>query len=91
LAGCFRLPARPQPDRLYGGLVDSDHHRIGARAERNVEKELLEDLKEVASMIEGVVHHCTAMEADHQYVDSHGQSTVAFAFSGLPGFQLLPN
>lgn len=42
-------------------------------------------------MIEGVVHHCTAMEVDHQYVDSHGQSTVAFAFSGLPGFQLLPN
>ena len=36
---------------------------------------------EVASMIEGVVHHCTEMEVDRQYVDSHGQSTVAFAFS----------
>lgn len=45
---------------------------------------------EVASMIEGVVHHCTEMEVDRQYVDSHGQSTVAFAFSGLLGFQLLP-
>ena len=45
---------------------------------------------EVASMIEGVVHHCTQMEVDRQYVDSHGQSTVAFAFCRLLGFQLMP-
>lgn len=45
---------------------------------------------EVASMIEGVVHHCTEMEVDRQYVDSHGQSTVAFAFCRLLGFQLMP-
>lgn len=45
---------------------------------------------EVASMIEGVVRHCTEMEIDRQYVDSHGQSTVAFAFCRLLGFQLLP-
>src|SRR5512135_375267 len=45
---------------------------------------------EVASMIEGVVHHCTEMEVDRHYVDSHGQSTVAFAFSRLLGFQLMP-
>lgn len=45
---------------------------------------------EVASMIEGVIHHCTEMEVDRQYVDSHGQSTVAFAFSRLLDFQLLP-
>jgi TnpA family transposase len=45
---------------------------------------------EVASMIEGVVRHCTEMEVDRQYVDSHGQSTVAFAFCRLLGFQLLP-
>jgi TnpA family transposase len=30
-------------------------------------------------MIEGVVHHCTEMEVDRQYVDSHGHNTVAFA------------
>ena len=37
---------------------------------------------EVAAMIEGVIHHCTEMEVDRrQYVDSHGQSTVAFAGS----------
>lgn len=45
---------------------------------------------EVASMIEGVIRHCTEMEIDRQYVDSHGQSTVAFAFCQLLGFQLLP-
>ena len=45
---------------------------------------------EVASMIEGVIHHCTEMEIDRQYVDSHGQSTVAFAFCRLLGFHLLP-
>lgn len=45
---------------------------------------------EVASMIEGVLRHCTEMEVDSQYVDSHGQSTVAFAFCRLLGFQLLP-
>ena len=45
---------------------------------------------EVASMIEGVVRHCTELEVDRRYVDSHGQSVVAFAFTKLLGFQLLP-
>ena len=45
---------------------------------------------EVASMIEGVIRHCTEMEVDRQYVDSHGQSTVAFAFCRLLSFQLMP-
>jgi len=45
---------------------------------------------EVAAMMEGVLRHCTAMEVDRQYVDSHGQSAVAFAFCHLLGFQLLP-
>jgi TnpA family transposase len=45
---------------------------------------------EVASMIEGVIRHITEMEIDRQYVDSHGQSEVAFAFCRLLGFQLLP-
>ena len=45
---------------------------------------------EVASMIQGVLRHCTELEVDRQYVDSHGQSTVAFAFTKLLGFQLLP-
>ena len=45
---------------------------------------------EVASMIEGVLHHCTQMEVDRQYVDTHGQSVVAFAFCHLLGFSLMP-
>ncbi len=45
---------------------------------------------EVASMIEGVIRHCTEMSVDRHYVDSHGQSEVAFAFCRLLGFQLLP-
>lgn len=35
---------------------------------------------EVAGMIEGVLRHDTEMEIERQYVDSHGQSEVAFAF-----------
>ncbi len=41
-------------------------------------------------MMEGVLRHCTDMEINHQYVDSHGQSEVAFAFSDVLGFDLLP-
>jgi len=41
-------------------------------------------------MIEGVLRHCTDMEVDRTYVDSHGQSEVAFSFCKLLGFQLLP-
>lgn len=45
---------------------------------------------EAASMIEGVLRHCTDMEVNRQYVDSHGQTTVAFAFCHLLGFELMP-
>jgi TnpA family transposase len=45
---------------------------------------------EVAAMIEGVLHHCTDADIDRNYVDTHGQSAVGFAFCHLLGFQLLP-
>jgi TnpA family transposase len=45
---------------------------------------------EVAAMIEGVLRHCTDAEVQRQYVDSHGQSEVAFAFCHLLGFDLAP-
>jgi TnpA family transposase len=45
---------------------------------------------EVAAMIEGVLRHCTQMTVEKHYVDSHGQSEVAFAFTRLLGFRLLP-
>lgn len=37
---------------------------------------------EVASMIEGVIRHCTEMEIDRQYVDTHGQSVSPLRFPG---------
>ena len=45
---------------------------------------------EAAAMIAGVLRHCTEMVVEKNYVDSHGQSEVAFAFCHLLGFQLLP-
>jgi TnpA family transposase len=45
---------------------------------------------EVAAMIEGVIRHCTEMSVEKQYVDTHGQSFVGFAFCHLLGFRLLP-
>ena len=41
-------------------------------------------------MIEGLLRHDTEMEVEKNYVDSHGQSEVAFAFCRLLGFRLLP-
>ena len=45
---------------------------------------------EVAAMIEGVLRHDTEMDVEKQYVDTHGQSEVGFAFCHLLGFALLP-
>jgi TnpA family transposase len=45
---------------------------------------------EVAAMIEGVLRHCTEMTVDRQFVDSHGQSEIAFGFCELLNFALLP-
>ncbi len=45
---------------------------------------------EVAAMIEGVLRHCTSMKVEKNFVDSHGQSNVAFAFCHLLGFELMP-
>ncbi len=45
---------------------------------------------EVAAMIEGLLRHCTEMKVEKNYVDSHGQNEVAFAFCHLLGFQLMP-
>lgn len=41
-------------------------------------------------MIEGVLRHDTEMDIEKQYVDTHGQSEVGFAFCHLLGFELLP-
>jgi TnpA family transposase len=46
---------------------------------------------EVAAMIEGLVRHDTEMRVEKNFVDSHGQSEVAFAFCKLlGGVRLMP-
>jgi TnpA family transposase len=44
---------------------------------------------EVAAMIEGLVRHDTEMRVEKNFVDSHGQSEVAFAFCHLLGMMRL--
>jgi TnpA family transposase len=36
------------------------------------------------------LRHCTSADIQKNYVDTHGQSKVAFAFCHLLGFRLLP-
>lgn len=45
---------------------------------------------EWAAMIEGLVRHETDLKIERSYTDSLGQSTVAFAFAKLIGFELMP-
>jgi TnpA family transposase len=45
---------------------------------------------EAGAMIQGVMRHCTEMKVERQFVDSHGQTEVAFAFCRLLGFELMP-
>lgn len=45
---------------------------------------------EIASMMDGLLKHCTDMEIEKNFVDSHGQSEIAFAFCHLLGFNLMP-
>lgn len=74
------------------------YHKAGVMVYWHVAKQALciySQLKapsssEVAAMIEGVLRHCTALQVERNYVDTHGQSEVAFAFCHLLGFQLMP-
>jgi TnpA family transposase len=45
---------------------------------------------EVAAMIEGLLRHCTDMKVKKNYVDTHGQNEMAYAFCRLLGFELMP-
>lgn len=45
---------------------------------------------EVAAILEGLLRHGTEMEVEKNYVDTGGQSLVAFAFCHLLSCQLLP-
>lgn len=45
---------------------------------------------EVSSMIESILRHSSNKNVEKNYVDTHGQSEVGFAFSYILGFKLLP-
>lgn len=45
---------------------------------------------EVAAMIEGLLRHQSNLEIEGNYVDTHGQSEIGFAFTELLGYKLLP-
>ena len=97
--------ARASDSKKFGAwdqnLMTEWHIRYGGRGVMiywHVEKKsacIYSQLKrcsssEVAAMIEGLLRHCTEMSVEKNYVDSHGQSEVAFAFCDLLGFDLLP-
>lgn len=46
---------------------------------------------EVGAMLHGILHHDTEMDINQISVDTHGQSSIGFAFSELFGFDLLPH
>ena len=82
--------ARPEPhDRVARPLRRKRSDDLLARRHRLGASTSLKrcSSSEVASMIEGVLRHDTDAEIDRTYVDSHGQSEVAFAFCKLLGFQ----
>ncbi|MEC1158923.1 MULTISPECIES: Tn3 family transposase [Bacillaceae] len=45
---------------------------------------------EVAAMLHGLLNHNTNKEIEKNFVDTHGQSEVGFAFCHLLGFKLMP-
>ncbi len=45
---------------------------------------------EVGTMLKGILQHCTNMEMNQVYLDTHGQSTLGFGVSELLDFDLLP-
>ncbi|HDV5690335.1 TPA: Tn3 family transposase [Legionella pneumophila] len=85
----------------FQNLISEYHNRYGGRGvmiywhvEKNaccIHSQLKSVLSsEVSAMIEGVLRHCTEMSVQKNYVDTHGQSEVGFAFAHLLGFSLMP-
>lgn len=85
----------------FQNLISEYHNRYGGKGVMiywHVEKNaccIHSQLKsvsssEVSAMIEGVLRHCTEMSVQKNYVDTHGQSEVGFAFAHLLGFSLMP-
>ncbi len=82
-------------------LMTEWHNRYGGKSVMiywHVEKKSLcvhSQLKtcsssEVSSMLTGLLQHNTDLPLEKNYVDTHGQSEIGFAFCHLLGFQLMP-
>jgi TnpA family transposase len=74
----------------YGGAGVMVYWHVAARSVCIYSQLKACSSSEVAAMIEGVLRHHTVAEVDKNYVDTHGQSEVGFAFCHLLGFHLLP-
>ena len=85
----------------FQNLISEYHNRYGGRGVMiywHVEKNatcIFSQIKsvsssEVSAMIKGALNHCADMSVKKNYVDTHGQSEVGFAFSFLLGFMLMP-
>ena len=74
------------------------YHGLGVMVYWHVEKNSLciysqtkaPSSSEVAAMVEGLVRHDCEMRVERNFVDSHGQSEVAFAFCKFLGIELNP-
>ncbi|MDL1976243.1 MAG: Tn3 family transposase [Deltaproteobacteria bacterium] len=67
----------------------------GANRYRNHDNDLPIDFSQKRDIYYEALHqrllrHCTSADIQKNYVDTHGQSKVAFAFCHLLGFHLLP-
>lgn len=76
--------------RRYGGRGIMIYWHVGRKSICIYSQLKKVSSREAASMIEGVLRHCTDMNIERQYVDSHGQTEVAFAFTKMLGFDLAP-
>ncbi len=74
----------------YGGRGVRVYGHVEKRAVCSYSQLKTVSSSEVAAMLEGVLRHGTAMRVEKHYVDTHGQSAVAFAFCHLLNLQLLP-
>ena len=97
----FGALCRPEGRHKDQNLMTEWHARYGGRGVMiywHVEKKsacIYSQLKscfssEAAAMLHGLLRHETDLELKKNYVDTHGQSEVAFAFCHLLGFELLP-
>ena len=75
----------------YGGYVVKVYWHVETNAVSIYSQLKNYSASEAAAMIQGLIRHDTEMRVEKNFVDSHGQSEVAFAFCRLLNeFKLMP-